>query len=388
MSSQEQAQQQQANRGILPSETLNALDYIVDRLNASSGRLPASTSTTSKDGTSTSTPSEPSNSTTSSTHTEITKPLPIRALLVGTNEGVGLSRSLGSAHTASQMASASQNDPNFSHSGSMSEEVLSSIETVWATLVSAAPPHVMAASAAGAANAAANAAASEGSSGIGSKTNEEKKSEDDDDTIPPHVQPPHPLLSPLQMGDHIKTVTATYDNCTLMHVHMAPLVVTFVTLPEANIGAIRSVALPLLRVLLEPVRRALVRSRGVGAANNANALGGEGNGTVGGVPQQTLEQQQQINAMAAQQAAAAQQQQQMQFMQQQQQQVQMMAGQQQQHQQTAQQQQQQQAQLQANLFAMNNNGDMDPVLQQQLYQQQLYQQQQMAMMAQQQQYQQ
>ncbi|KAK1747161.1 hypothetical protein QTG54_002505, partial [Skeletonema marinoi] len=124
--------------------------------------------------------------------------------LVGTNEGVGLSRSLGSAHTASQLRS-----NNISHSGSMSEEVLSSIETVWATLVSAAPPHVMAATAAAAA-AAANSAANGG----GGSMEEEKK----EDSAPTHIQPPHPLLSPLQLGDTIKTVTATYDNCTLIHI--------------------------------------------------------------------------------------------------------------------------------------------------------------------------
>jgi hypothetical protein len=69
--------QQQANRGILPSETLNALDYLVDRLNASSGYLPDIAK--ARDGPTTTRP-------------------PIRALLVGTNEGVGLSRSLGTAH--------------------------------------------------------------------------------------------------------------------------------------------------------------------------------------------------------------------------------------------------------------------------------------------------
>ena len=190
----DQQGQQQQPRGILPSETLNALDNLVDRLNFSSGRLPSD---------------------------DDVRPLPIRALLVGTNEGVGLSRSLGSAHTASQLranntAAAANNNNNgdpsssssFSHSGSMSEEVLSSIETVWATLVSAAPPHVMAATAAAAAAAANN---------TNSSSNEEKK----EDNVPTHIQPPHPLLSPLQMGDTIKTVTATYDNCTLIHIHIS-----------------------------------------------------------------------------------------------------------------------------------------------------------------------
>ncbi|EJK72616.1 hypothetical protein THAOC_05834 [Thalassiosira oceanica] len=212
----------QASRGILPSETLNALDLLVDRLNSAA---------------------------------TASGPLPVRSLLVGTSSGVGLSRSLGTAHTARQMQ-----NPNFSHSGSMSEEVLSSVETVWATLVSATPPHVMAAAASSAA----------GNGGGTSSESEEKK----DDSVPAHIQPPHPLLSPLQMGEHVKTVTASFDNCTLIHVHFAPLVVTFVTLPDANIGMIRDVAIPSLKVLLEPVRRALVRSRGGGTMNQL-AHGGQ-----------------------------------------------------------------------------------------------------------------
>jgi len=251
----DQQGQQQQPRGILPSETLNALDNLVDRLNFSSGRLPNTT-----------TSSASSSNNTNDDEYDNDRPLPIRALLVGTNEGVGLSRSLGSAHTASQLRSSNTATNNgggtsFSHSGSMSEEVLSSIETVWATLVSAAPPHVMAA-------AAAAAAAAANSNNNNSNPSEEKK----EDIVPTHIQPPHPLLSPLQLGDTIKTVTATYDNCTLIHVHMPPLVVTFVTLPEANIGAIRCMALPLLKVLLEPVRRALVRSRGGGGGGKCSSI--------------------------------------------------------------------------------------------------------------------
>jgi len=331
-------QQQSANRGILPSETLNALDYLVDRLNAASGHLPTTSIPSQQQTNNTSSSAATLPVDNSSTTNDNSKPLPIRALLVGTNEGVGLSRSLGSAHTATQLQN--PHDVNFSHSGSMSEEVLSSIETVWATIVSAVPPHVMAASAAG--TAAAVAAEKEANKGM---KGEEKKSDNDgEDSIPPHVQPPHPLLSPLGMGDHIRTVTATYDNCTLVHVHMAPLVVTFVTLPEANLGAIRSVALPLLKVLLEPVRRALVRSRGSGANVNPTTAVGNGGTTnqVIGSTGQTLSMEEQ--ALFQQQQL---QQQQLQFM------------------------QQQQSQMQA----------MDPALQQQLYQQQMQQ----MMLAQQQQ---
>eukprot|EP00956_Cyclotella_meneghiniana_P031185 scaffold81049_cov52-Cyclotella_meneghiniana.AAC.2 len=203
-------QPQQYNRGILPSETLNALDYLVDRINSSSGHLNLNSDST-----------DTSNISFSSQ--------PLRALLVGTNEGVGLSRSLGTRHS-SQLSS-----PEFSFSGDMSEEVLSSIETVWATLVSAASPHVMATAASGA-----------GDSNGG------------------YNQPPHPLLAPLHMGNTVKTVTACYDNYTLIHIHLPPLVVTLIASPEINLGVVKQMAIPKLKVLFEPVRRALVRSRGGG----------------------------------------------------------------------------------------------------------------------------
>jgi hypothetical protein len=221
--------QHPTNRGILPPETLNALDLLVDRLNASSGRLPATNISTNNSK------SPP-------------PPLPIRALLVGTNEGVGLSRSLGTMTATSLQqqqqtdgAAAtidnSQSNNNGTISNNMNEDVLGRIETVWATLVSAVPPHIMAA--------ATNA----------SSTNEEAPS-------PAHYkQPSHPLLSPLLLGNTVKTVTATYTNCTVVHVHMAPLVITIITLPTANLGAVRNVAIPMLRVILEPVRRIIVRSR-------------------------------------------------------------------------------------------------------------------------------
>jgi len=241
--------QHPTNRGILPPETLNALDLLVDRLNASSGRLPATNISTNNNNNSKSPP----------------PPLPIRALLVGTNEGVGLSRSLGTMTATSLQQQQQQTDGaaatidnsqsnnNGTISNNMNEDVLGRIETVWATLVSAVPPHIMAA--------ATNA----------SSTNEEAPS-------PAHYkQPSHPLLSPLLLGNTVKTVTATYTNCTVVHVHMAPLVITIITLPTANLGAVRNVALPMLRVILEPVRRIIVRSRW----NN------------GGAQQQQQEQQQQ-----------------------------------------------------------------------------------------------
>ena len=142
-------QHQRVQGGILPPALLTALDRLVDRLNGENYDTKESSLRQQPQGM-------------------------IRVLLVGTNEGVGLSRSFGSAST------------------SLSEEVISSIETMYATLPSSTPPHVMAAAA---------ASSSENFS-----------------------QPPHPLLSPLALGDQVKTVTAFYENCTLVHLHMTPLV--------------------------------------------------------------------------------------------------------------------------------------------------------------------
>eukprot|EP00984_Skeletonema_dohrnii_P023636 scaffold12741_cov93-Skeletonema_dohrnii-CCMP3373.AAC.1 len=63
---EDQQGQHQQPRGILPSETLNALDNLVDRLNFSSGRLPnnINSSSTNDDG-----------------DDDDVRPLPIRALL-------------------------------------------------------------------------------------------------------------------------------------------------------------------------------------------------------------------------------------------------------------------------------------------------------------------
>jgi hypothetical protein len=250
----QQHQQHPTNRGILPPETLNALDLLVDRLNASSGRLPTATANNIN------------------SNTSPPPPLPIRALLVGTNEGVGLSRSLGTMMMAMEnttrtdgTADNSQSNNN-SISNNMNEDILGRIETVWATLVSAVPPHIMAAATTAANNA--------------SSSNNEVA------PTPAHYkQPSHPLLSPLLLGDTVRTVTATYTNCNVIHVHMAPLVITIITLPTANLGAVRNVAIPMLKVILEPVRRIIVRSRW---QNNATVAAGNS-----GVQQQQHMQQQQ-----------------------------------------------------------------------------------------------
>ena len=79
------------------------------------------------------------------------------ALLIGTSDGVGLARVYGSTPSLS---------PH------MSEEIISGVESIWATLPSGSGHH----------------------------------------------------LRPLGLGDDIKTVTAFYENCTLVHACMSPLV--------------------------------------------------------------------------------------------------------------------------------------------------------------------
>merc|ERR1740139_586826 len=232
MSQQQRNNQQQQyesppSRTLLPSELLKAVDQLVDRLNASSGY-------------------------------DIIKPTtspPIYALLIGTNEGVPLSRSYGSTSDASAASSFTSLSTPPVHASSpsqsqsiplpMSEEILSSVETAWATLPSSSPPHVMAAA---------------------SATAEQQTTDD----VPIHRQPPHPLLRHLGMGDEVRTATAFYENCTLIHVHMAPLVVTILTSPNANIGSIKTIALPILKNILEPVKSAILASRRAAAAAAAN----------------------------------------------------------------------------------------------------------------------
>ena len=94
--------QQQANRGILPlpSETLNAMDYLVDRLNASSGQIPATAAAVMLTATTGTAPSLRSDAIINSGAAESSSTSSSDDL-VGTNDGVGLSRSLRTAHTAS-----------------------------------------------------------------------------------------------------------------------------------------------------------------------------------------------------------------------------------------------------------------------------------------------
>mmetsp|Transcript_24158 Transcript_24158/g.35305 ORF Transcript_24158/g.35305 Transcript_24158/m.35305 type:complete len:198 (-) Transcript_24158:333-926(-) len=186
---------------LLHSSITSALDSLVDRLNQ---RYPP-----------------PSNN-----HNN-NSPQQILALLVGTSDGIGLARSFGSPTSTSQQKRTTE----------MSEEILSSIETVWSTLPS------------------------DSNQGAGHH------------------------LRPLKMGG-VRTVTAFYENVTLVHVHISPLVVSFVASPSANIGAIRA-NLPDLCKALEPIRLALEASHARGGngteQQQQQQRGGRGRGRGGGL---------------------------------------------------------------------------------------------------------
>lgn len=124
----------------------------------------------------------------------------IFALLVGSADGVGLIRSFGS-----------------SESKNLSEEIISGVESVWATLPSGSGHH----------------------------------------------------LRPLRMGNNVKMVTAFYDNCTLVHSYLSPLVITFLATPDANVGAIHAM-IPDTHKLLEPARQILASLEGTMTSDEEN----------------------------------------------------------------------------------------------------------------------
>lgn len=179
--------------GLLPPNIMSSLDELIDRINQGSS----------------------------------SSNFPIISLLVGTNEGIPLSRSYGTTYHPLQ--------------SNISDEVLSSIETVWATLPSATPPHVK-----NALYLRNNSNGDEGKSAAMEKDGIQLK----------NLEPPHPLLSSLGLGDQVKTTMAFYDHVTLIHIHLAPIVVTILASPDptTNIGAIKSVAVPFLNDLLTPAK--------------------------------------------------------------------------------------------------------------------------------------
>mmetsp|Transcript_26965 Transcript_26965/g.74131 ORF Transcript_26965/g.74131 Transcript_26965/m.74131 type:complete len:159 (-) Transcript_26965:36-512(-) len=64
----------------------------------------------------------------------------------------------------------------------------------------------------------------------------------------------------LHMGKEVKVVTAIYDQRTIFHIYQAPVVVTLLVGMNANLGAVRSTAIPLLKQVLEPLCSTLLNS--------------------------------------------------------------------------------------------------------------------------------
>jgi Mitogen-activated protein kinase kinase 1 interacting len=71
--------------------------------------------------------------------------------------------------------------------------------------------------------------------------------------------PPGKQLPLLQQGE-AQSVTAYYDQLTLMHIYLTPVVVTLLIDPDANMGAIKATAMPLLKEVLEPLCQTLISS--------------------------------------------------------------------------------------------------------------------------------
>jgi len=74
----------------------------------------------------------------------------------------------------------------------------------------------------------------------------------------------------LNLGKEIQVVTAMYDQVTLLHVYLSPVVVTILASPNANIGAIRSTGIPLLKECLHPLCQTLLSSLSPEATGQAH----------------------------------------------------------------------------------------------------------------------
>lgn len=65
---------------------------------------------------------------------------------------------------------------------------------------------------------------------------------------------------PLLGLDKVQQVTAMYNHGTLVHVYQAPVVVTLLCGPTANVGTLHATAIPALQQVLEPLCTTLVES--------------------------------------------------------------------------------------------------------------------------------
>ncbi len=237
--------------GILPTSILEKLDQLIDRLNASSGY--SHTNTNNGDNTtsySRNTDKNSSSSRNKSMNNNMPPP-PVRIICIGTNEGIPLSRSYGTSP----------------YSNTLSEEMLSSLETVWTTTPSSVSPQVM-------------------TSSIALQKQREQQQQDSNNnekTSTVSYQPPHPLLHHIGMGSTVKSTTIYYENCIFIQLHFAPLVITIISSPYGtNVGYIKSFAFPVLKELLEPIRALVLEQRvqlSVAAMSLSSPSGGMGVGS-------------------------------------------------------------------------------------------------------------
>lgn len=200
--------------GILPTQTLKSLDDFMDRLNQGSTLTSVSNTTPTPNSNPNEDPSTNNTNTTSTSSTSSTHSGMVYILLVGTNEGIPLSRSYGATNSEFHL----------------SDELISSIETIWATLPSSMQP-----------------------SNRVTMMNASHPSKDGSSSL----SAAHPLLKHIGLGSKVQSTIAYYDSCILVHVHFAPLVVTFIASHDANIGKIQQ-NIGLLEHILEPVKKALV----------------------------------------------------------------------------------------------------------------------------------
>lgn len=83
--------------------------------------------------------------------------------------------------------------------------------------------------------------------------------------------PPSKQFPLLKQGD-IQSVTAQYEQLTLVHVYLTPVVVTLLVTPDSNMGAIKATAIPLLKETLEPLCQTLLSSLSPGESSGAQQV--------------------------------------------------------------------------------------------------------------------
>ena len=87
---------------------------------------------------------------------------------------------------------------------------------------------------------------------------------------------PASKLFPMLQAGEIRTVTAIYEQVTLLHIYTPPVVVTLLVSPKSNLGAIRATAIPLLKETLQPLCQTLLSSLSPDTAPESTAQTGTG----------------------------------------------------------------------------------------------------------------